>query len=162
MLAWQELLLLRQRPLAPGRSSAPALLPVRSPPRRDIHPLLFGAALLAKKFVAVRAANEYGWARIYRRLAEQAQHHVGNPEDRRHVRSLLRTAIRAPATANAAFTDSNVYAFLEKVARDGDTGAKGVLPPFLYNLVAGVVKLMGAASSFLSPPTKGKEGRGKN
>jgi hypothetical protein len=32
---------------------------------------MFGAALLAKKVIVLKAANAYGWPRIYRRLAEQ-------------------------------------------------------------------------------------------
>ena len=53
--------------------------------KRFFHPLLWGAAVLAKKTVMYKAAGTYGWPRIYKRLREQTNMHVADRDTRKHV-----------------------------------------------------------------------------
>jgi tetratricopeptide (TPR) repeat protein len=101
--------------------------------------VFWGAALLVKKGVVYKAANSYGWPRIYKRLLEQTKIHV-EIDTRPHVNHLIKTAIRAPTEAYAAVMDTEVHKALTKIVDVANTSAKTTLPPFLYTLVSTAVE----------------------
>ena len=102
---------------------------------RAFHPILWGGAMFLKKATLWKAASDYGWPRIYRRLVEQTREHVPDPVQRANVNNAIAGAIRAPAEALTLVTDSSVYPVLEKIAKQGDVQAKKIMPPFVYALI---------------------------
>ena len=112
-----------------------ALSLVRSPApvvRRSFHPLFAGIPALAKLLVVkkvgfwggLQAANAYGWPRITRRLLKFNKLHTP-PEAQRRVQAGVMQAIRTPSEAYSVLKDSEVYRFVDKVARDGASHVPG-------------------------------------
>ena len=109
-----------------GRCRARAAAP-GGPPRRGIlHvPIIAGAAALAKLLVvkkvgfwgAYGATKVYGWPRVARRLLKFNKDNTPL-EAQGVVQAGVVTAIRAPSQAYGVFQDTQVYAFVGKVARD--------------------------------------------
>jgi tetratricopeptide (TPR) repeat protein len=108
--------------------------------KRFFHPLLWGAAVLAKKTVMYKAAGTYGWPRIYKRLREQTKMHVADRDTRKHVDTLIKQSIRAPTQAYVAIEDTEVHRVLSKIVSTGNTAAQSNLPPFLYTLISTAVE----------------------
>ena len=100
-----------------------------------------GAAHLAKILLfkkvgfwgAYGATKVYGWPRVTRTLLQYNKQHT--PEAAQStVQAAIITAIRTPAQAYGVFQDSEVYAFIGKVARSGGDA----IPPWVQSIAASI------------------------
>ena len=100
-----------------------------------------GAAHLAKILLfkkvgfwgAYGATKVYGWPRVTRTLLQYNKQHT--PEAAQTtVQAAIITAIRTPAQAYGVFQDSEVYAFIGKVARSGGDA----IPPWVQSIAASI------------------------
>ena len=104
-------------------------------------PAIAGAAALAKLLVvkkvgfwgAYGATKVYGWPRVTRRLLKFNQANTPR-EARPTVQAGIVTAIKFPAQAYTVFQDTQMYAFVGKVAND----TSAAIPPWVRSLASSI------------------------
>jgi hypothetical protein len=106
---------------------------------RAFNPII--GVLLAKKVVFYRAAELYGFPRLYRRLAEGVRTHVPSSQQQ-GVRTALKKSFRFPKQAATLLSDSRGIKFLQHFGED--VLASNNMPPFMRSLA----KLIVANSPF--------------
>jgi hypothetical protein len=106
---------------------------VRATLSRSINPLLLAPLLAIKKFTVLKAAQQYGWHRVYRRLCEGIELTVP-AENQDAVRGSIKLSMRFPNQGMQAVQDSGVIDFAKNytdyIVKHSPVG----LPPFLVTL----------------------------
>ena len=113
-------------------------------------PFLWKQATLMNLYTALK---QYGFPRVYRRVAEASRRGVPDKAQRRAIDSAVKEAIRSPASALAlargfskrAHERSATVRFLEQFAREQTAAASGAAggaskaPPNFVNIVADIL-----------------------
>ena len=145
MLAAGAVSAMRRAPMAARAASRPihiGLLP--------FVPFLWKQATLMNLYTALK---QYGFPRVYRRVAEASRRGVPDKAQRRAIDSAVKEAIRSPASALAlargfskrAHERSATVRFLEQFAREQTAAASGAAggaskaPPNFVNIVADIL-----------------------
>ena len=96
---------------------------------RHIHPGIWAGALLLKKWTVYKAASDYGWPRVHRRLLEQNRVHVP-PEHQPAVRKAVGMLIRYPTQIFSTIRDTpHLGPFLRSAAEGVSEGARALPQP---------------------------------
>ena len=102
------------------------------------HPALLIPLFVVKKLSIFKAAQLYGFPRVYRRLAEGIRDIVPVSEQAA-VRSAIKNSMRFPNTAVNLVENSNVVNFITKYCKIVIDKSPYNLPPFFLSLAKQVV-----------------------
>eukprot|EP00937_MAST-01D_sp_MAST-1D-sp2_P007829 g7829.t1 len=127
---------------------------------RNFHPIALLGGVLLKKWTVYKAASEYGWPRVYRRLLEKNREHVP-PEHQAGVRMAVSAYIRTPTRVFGAVRDSPyVGALLQRLTADIASGASNNLPAPVVSLLKTVAqsteagKTLSELKKYAPPPSR--------
>jgi hypothetical protein len=100
---------------------------------RMIHPAILVGAFAVKKLTVFKAAQSYGWPRVYRRIVEGIRATLPK-SDQEGVQNSIKSAFRLPDKAVTLVTDSGVLNFAKKFSKYIVDKSPVNLPPFMVSL----------------------------